>query len=638
MAEEEIPKNIYIYLIIFAILLMVFVFFLNRYLIRKNSSIFINIICIFLWFTILLMVVVFPLDLFSNFIFKNDEKNKNQMKIFSGFLYWNFYIFGFILIDQIKSFICDGNLTVKSKILSILKKTGIFMIIFIGIGFAFNLILQLFLLIFDENNFLIITIKIINTIISMPMIIAYMMFLGCAIGDIPKDLYVKYNYPLRVRKLCWTMTHVMRKYKKETEFLILSINKIKLTQDIMREKDLEKLNEEKIEIEERLNNEQNEEEKNKLKSECDSIIGLKELYNYQNEMNNILTKLEQTVNYFHLNIPLDSIDNNEEKRPLKNKKELVSINEAYYIYKTQIFRINYQKYSVYKEWAEINTYMIDNKKLVLPEKINKAGLFIENSDESEEKEEPDENKISLIKDKDKNEFQKVNLTKYKTFYYKSMPIISIILMVLCIIYDIIIIEGQFEYIFKWDFACGKFLRFLFTNLYLTTAIRLSPIYFTVFAVGYAFTNIKSDMVSCVYGNRQTEPCHALFFVGMMAKLICPLCYNFIKIMYTGIAVGGNSNTKITQYFSEQFGFLEEEDNIVILVVKLIVLGLFLADIILNFIGYYGTFAYKKNQYLSYNAKYLEKELEIDEGEEILNDMNRKYGENFEKIKEDNIIE
>ena len=267
MAEEEIPKNIYIYLIIFASLLMVFVFFLNRYFIRKNSSIFINILCIFLWFTILLMVVVFPLDLFSNFIFENDQENQNKMKIFSSFLYWNFYIFGFILIDQIKLYICDGNLTVKSKIFSILKKTGIFMIIFIGIGVVFNLILELFLLIFDESNFLIITIKIIKTIISMPMIIAYMMFLGCAIGDIPKDLYVKYNYPLRVRKLCWTMTHVMRKYKNETEFLILSINKIKLALDIMKEKDLEALNKEKSELSEKLKNEQNEEEKNKIKSE-----------------------------------------------------------------------------------------------------------------------------------------------------------------------------------------------------------------------------------------------------------------------------------------------------------------------------------------------------------------------------------
>jgi hypothetical protein len=35
---------------------------------------------------------------------------------------------------------------------------------------------------------------------------------------------------------------------------------------------------------------------------------------------------------------------------------------------------------------------------------------------------------------------------------------------------------------------------------------------------------------------------------------------------------------------------------------------------------------------------LEKELEIDEGDSILNDMNKKYGDNFEKIKEDNIIE
>ena len=68
------------------------------------------------------------------------------------------------------------------------------------------------------------------------------------------------------------------------------------------------------------------------------------------------------------------------------------------------------------------------------------------------------------------------------------------------------------------------------------------------------------------------------------------------------------------------------------------MALFLKAIIMNITGYYGTVAYRKNQYLSYNAKYLEKEFEINEGDEILNDMNKKYGDNFEKIKEDFIIE
>ena len=161
-------------------------------------------------------------------------------------------------------------------------------------------------------------------------------------------------------------------------------------------------------------------------------------------------------------------------------------------------------------------------------------------------------------------------------------------------------------------------------------------YFTLYSVCYAFTSIKIDITSWVYGFRQTEPFHALFFVGMIAKFICPLCYNFIKIMYTGIKLDGN-NSQITQYFQEQFGFLDD-DHIVILVAKLVLMALFLKAIIMNITGYYGTVAYKKNQYLSYNAKYLEKEFEINEGDEILNDMNKKYGDNFEKIKEDFIIE
>ena len=635
MIGEEIPNAINIFLGIYTLIILVLAFFINRYFIRKNSSIFINILCVFLWFTILLMIIVFPLDLFSNFLFEDNDENKNNTKIFSSFLYWNFYVFGFVLVDQIKNYITDGNFTAKTKIISCVKKSGIFMIFFVGIGFIFDGILELFLLVFDENNFLIITIKIVKTIIGMPMIIAYMMFLGCALGDIPRDLYIKYNYRLRAKKLCWTITHVMRKYKKETEFLILSINKIKMTLDLIKEKQMEELNKEISEIKDKIDSEQNKDEKKNIQKEYDNIVGIKELFNCQNEMEELLNKLEETVNYFNLNISLESIENNEEKRPLKNKKELISINETYYIYKTQIFRINYQKYSIYKEWSEIKTFMIDYKKEDLSQKINNnMKLDMESLNNSMEKENENILQSPIIEN---HEFQKVNLSKYKTFYYKYMPIISIILIILCIIYDILMIFGQLEYIFKWDFICGKLFRAWFTNIYLITPIRIFPMYFTLFAVCYSFISIKSDMTSCVYGHRQTEPCHALFFVGMIAKFICPLCYNFIKIIYVGIKLDGN-NSKIIEYFNEQFGFLDDDENVVILVAKLAVMVLFVKAIIMNITGYYGTVAYKKNQYLSYNAKYLEKELEIDEGDSILNDMNKKYGGNFEKIKEDNIIE
>ena len=633
MIGEEIPNALYIFLGIYTVVLLVLAFFINRYFIRKNSGILINILCVFLLFTILLMIVVFPLDLFSGFLFENNEENKDKTKIFSSFLYWNFYIFGFVIVDQIKNYITDGNFTVKTKIISCVKKSLIFMIIFVGIGFIMDGILELFLLIFDENNFLIITIKIIKTLIGMPMLIAYLMFLGCALGDMPRDLYVKYNYPLRAKKLCWSITHVMRKYKNETEFLILSINKIKMTLDKIKEKKIEDVNKEISEIKNKMDNEQNEDEKKNIKNEYDNISGLKELFDYENEMNTVLAKLEQTVRVFNLNIPLNSIDNEEEKRPLKNKKELISIHETYIIYKTQIFRINYQKYSIYKEWTEIKSFMMDYKNINLSNN-NDMKIDIEKINTKDEEANIENNKESLINEK--NEFQKVNLSKYKIMYYKYMPKISIVLIILCILYGLLMILGQLEYIFQWDFICGKFFRAWFTNIYLITPIRIFPMYFTLYAVCYAFTSIKNDITSCVYGHRQTEPCHALFFVGMIAKFICPLCYNFIKIMYTGIKLDGN-NSQITQYFQEQFGFLDD-DHIVILVAKLVLMALFLKAIIMNITGYYGTVAYKKNQYLSYNAKYLEKEFEINEGDEILNDMNKKYGDNFEKIKEDFIIE
>ena len=107
-------------------------------------------------------------------------------------------------------------------------------------------------------------------------------------------------------------------------------------------------------------------------------------------------------------------------------------------------------------------------------------------------------------------------------------------------------------------------------------------------------------------------------------------------MYNGVDLKGNE-TKMTMYFEEQFGFLNS-DHVVILVSKLVLLALFLKAIVLNLTGCYESFAHKKHQYLSYNATYVEKELEIMEGEGILNDMNRRYGNDFDQVKEDNIFE
>jgi len=42
---------------------------------------------------------------------------------------------------------------------------------------------------------------------------------------------------------------------------------------------------------------------------------------------------------------------------LKNKNELVDINGTLQIYCTQIYRINYKKYSIYKEWDKIKSFL-----------------------------------------------------------------------------------------------------------------------------------------------------------------------------------------------------------------------------------------------------------------------------------------
>ena len=110
MIGENIPHSLEILLGIHAIIILIISIFIQRYFIRKGTNIFINILCVFLWFAILIMIFIFTIDLFL--------KDKD-IKIISEILYWLFYIFGFIIIDQLRTYMINGNFTFITKIISI---------------------------------------------------------------------------------------------------------------------------------------------------------------------------------------------------------------------------------------------------------------------------------------------------------------------------------------------------------------------------------------------------------------------------------------------------------------------------------------------------------------------------------------
>ena len=672
MIGEKIPNVIYIFLGIYAIIILIISIFLQRCFIRKGSNIVLNIFCIFLWFAILIVILIIPLDIFVD---------TEHTKIFSEFLYWLLYICGFIIVDQLRSYMANGNFTVITKIISIIKFTGIFMLFFLGIGFILKWILKLCIYLFGENNVLSISINIISTIVNMPMLIAYLMFLGCGLWEVPRDLFIKYHYPTRIRKLCWEILHAMRKYRDETEFMIISINKIKLTQEKIKSLSIETLKNEIKEAKERMDSETNKDQKKEKKKIYDELNGFKELYNCDKEMKEMMENLKKTADFFKLDYDIDISNSNVEIKELKNKNELVDINTRYKIYKEQIFRINYQKYSIYKEWAEIKSFIllresninsIGNNKNIDKEsrniknniqtdmnennditiinennKKNDKSHYIENENIDNSKSiqinignslNQEKSEIQIVGNKIQDfEFRKLILSKKTIIYYKIMPIISYILILICIAYDVIIIFGQVEYTIKYELFSGKVLRWFFTNTHIITPIRLFPFYFTFFVLAYSFGTIKSDMTFCVYVPRQTEPCHMLFFLGMLAKLICPLCYNYIEIMYNGVDLKGNGS-KLALYFEDQFGYLNDHENIVIFMVKIFLSMLFLKAFFCTASRCYGNFAYKKNQYLTFHSTYEGKESEILMGELILKKFNKNYGNDLNKLKIDNIFE
>ena len=469
----------------------------------------------------------------------------------------------------------------------------------------------------------------------------------------------------------------MRKYKDETEFIIISINKIKLTQEKIITLSIETLKNKIKEAKQSVDSETNKEQKKEKKKIYDDLNGFKELYKCEKEMKEMMKNLKKTADFFNLNYEIDIPNSDVEIKELKNKNELVDINAKYKIYKDQIFRINYQKYSIYKEWAEIKSFIllrnsnensIENNKTKDKNNIqvdkneniditnvneNNNKYCIENSEtisnlknsknfevNNGNNYNQEKSEIKRIKDKnpqDDFEFRKLVLPKKTIIYYKIMPIISYILILICIAYDVIIIFGQVEFTFKLDIFSGKVLRWFLTNTYMITPLKLFPFYFTLFVVAYSFGTIKSDMIFCVYAPRQTEPCHMLFFVGMLTKFICPLCFNYIEILFNNVDLKGNGSS-LASYFEKQFGYLNDPDNVVIYIAKIALFLLFLKAICCTASRCYGNFAYKKNQYLTFHSTYEGKESEILMGELILNKLNKSYGNDLNKLKIDNIFE
>ena len=143
------------------------------------------------------------------------------------------------------------------------------------------------------------------------------------------------------------------------------------------------------------------------------------------------------------------------------------------------------------------------------------------------------------------------------------------------------IIGQIGYTFNITLVTSEIFKAWFICVYLIIPIRIFLLFFTLFAPTYSFTSIKSDMISLVYGHSQTESCHALLFVGIVAKFVCPVCYLITKITFTEVKLEANKS-KIIEYLYEQFGFLESnKDSEVVYVAKIALLTLFIKAIIMN---------------------------------------------------------
>ena len=238
-----------------------------------------------------------------------------------------------------------------------------------------------------------------------------------------------------------------------------------------------------------------------------------------------------------------------------------------------------------------------------------------------------------------NELEKginyMELTKRKELYYIYIkPIYKISFAVISILLEIITLYGEISSSISDDaFSIMGYLIKLTNNIVLVHFITLLQIMFLFYLSLYTIFKMKVSFLCQMYGNRQTDSNSVLFVCNMMARIGFPICINFCQITgLTNLIISQNYGTGTMK--SDNDGMKEAEKiykNLIkffpSVLILLIILNLFnIISRIGNCMGI-STFEIKNE----------DTERNISEGKNILENLNQKYGINFESI-ENNYLE
>ena len=651
----------YYYILIEIFICFFLTLFLLLYFAKKNTNPVVLITAFISWFLNFVLALFIPFDIYYT---QTDEGiNLGMPKITENLIvygynitYWTLYLFSWIFIPLMQCYESSGELTKSSKLKSSLKANLIYYIVLLSISVIIVVYLICILGIETYEDFL----KFFSILKNCSLLYGIVLFfflLSYSLIIHPKTLYLRLDYKKQVIYHEWRANKFFEKLEETKYDLFKLFNKIMAT--IVDINNSYKENEDEIEM-----------SRNRTSINITSFIDKKNENLKLSEDLNYTDPYEKTLEFYldYMNLKFQEFLKDsklygivykklklEKEKPIKDIKELITINYKIHKKMQNNKRMQYRIRKCYYRWALINTIFYfseeknsgNNEKDNKEEEKNKENKNKENKNKENKNEENNYKKVKKDEDK-KNKKEIIEIknngaislkqegfipfdnfsNSVKIFYYlKLKRFFILILFILSIIAGIITIICEVFMIFEIEVF--NFIQKHITNILILHLIILSPFVYLISMSIYTLFKIKISSYIYMYGHRQTDSVSLMIFSSYLSRVLFAVCLNVIQAI-----AQLNDRQKKTKF--EEFLGLKmdgDEDNKIILLCRYspVALIFFLILFLLNIPG-------KIANKLGFNIFELESEqrdLGVDDGHKYLMTLNKKL--KGKKLKKNNMI-
>ena len=498
--------EIYLNILIEAIICLILAIILLFFYVRKGTNPIVIIISIFTWFLNFFMIILLPYDICLTNIIKADpnlsdtvEKTSQIIKICYRSIYWSIFFSTWIFMPLLNKYESSGEFTKWDKIKYSIRSN----LIYYGVLLLITIIVFVWAFIRLEKglfSFFIDNIFNINYIFGLSIVL---LLLSYSLIKSPINIYEKINYEKSIQYYEYTAKNINDKLTivkldlEESGYLLLStIEDSKILKEIKEDNYL------------------NDNKKVNIDNNKKSVI------NYEKFMKEKFDYLCKNAKVFDIEIKKNSYGSNKE--PIRDVKKLVQLNKKLKNDEWDNLRLQCQIQDIYSNWCILKTIIIMGKKrkYLTNTKYNKIG--------NEKIEQIGQNKS------DESFITLDDISSFKVWYYlKIRKFFIFIITVILFLFGGIIFISEITIPFSYNLSLFGFLINSVTNVMILHIVLFVQIIYLLSMSLYTLFKLKISGYFGMYSHRQTDAVSLIFFSNNICRIVFPLCLNIIMMSNHG---------------------------------------------------------------------------------------------------------